>query len=170
MSSFHDRLVRITAELCEEYTTPSGKDYYRAVYADHLSEWEYKPLIVTKSRRGKKPLAENYYADVWAERQNKKIHVYEVWDMQNIDQAVTDIFFASLVRNIEFFYVVCTGDGIDTDKAKDLVELVLLSVRNKNGEYLLPFENATVTEIPDDIDRRRRNELKKYLSEELGFY
>lgn len=170
MSSFHDRLVEIIAELCEEYTTSSGKDYYRAVYADHLSGWEYKPLIVTKARRGKKPLAENYYADVWAERRDNKIHVYEVWDMQNIDQAVTDILLASLVRNIEYFYVVCTEDGISADKAKDLVELVLLSVRDSNGEHLLPLEKAIVTEIPDEIDRRRRNELKKYLSKELGFY
>lgn len=170
MSSFHDKLVRIIAELCEEYTTSSGKDYYRAVYADHLSDWEYRPLVVTKARRGKKPLAENYYADVWAERQNKRIHVYEVWDMQNIDQAVTDILLGSLVRNIEYFHVVCTGDGITADKAKDLVELILLSVRNKDGEYLLPFGNATVTEIPYKIDRRRRNELKKYISGELGLY
>lgn len=169
MGKFHDKIVRIIAELCEECKTSSGKDYYRSVNADHLSKWEYKPLVVTKALRGRKPIAENYCADVWTERQNKRIHVYEVWDSQNVDNALSDILLASLTPNIEYFYIICTGDGIKADKAKNLVELVLLSVRNKKGEYLLPVENAMITEVPEEIDRRRRSELKKYLAGELGF-
>lgn len=168
MVSFHDKVVEIIAELCEEYKTPSGKEYYSSVYA-HLNEWEYKPLVVAKARLGQKPLAENYYADVWAKRANGRIDVYEVFHSETVDQAVTDMFLASLVKNIEYFHIVCTDYNLSADKVEDLKEIVLLSVRNENGKSLLPCKNAYVTEIPEKIDRRRRNEIKKYLSKALGF-
>lgn len=163
MSSFHDKLVGIIAELCEEYKTRSGKEYYSKIFADHLAELEYRPLSVTRTRRGKKALVESYYADVWAKRKNRMLHVFEVWDTQNIDAAVADIFFASLVKNIEYLHIVCTGNNITEDKAQDLVDLFLPSVRNKHGESLLPSNNIYILQIPDEIDRRRPNEIKKYL-------
>lgn len=169
MIAFHDKLVKLIAELCEECKTSSHKEYYSVVYADHLKEREYKPLVVARAKRRQKPLAENYHADVWAKRQNRKIDVYEVWHSETIDEAITDIFLSSMVKNIDHFHVVCTGYNITADRAADLVDIVLLSVRNEDGEVLLSPENTYVTEIPDEIDRRKLNELKKYLREELGF-
>ena len=51
----------------------------------------------------RKPLAENYYPDVWTKHSNGKIDVYEVFHSDTIEQAVVDSFFTALVEKHTYF-------------------------------------------------------------------
>jgi hypothetical protein len=164
----HDIIVRALFELCNGHVGDSGKKVYSKVYADHISE-DYKPIILNAYMPKRKPIAKYYYPDVWTQvREKEQFDVFEVWHTEEEFQAVQDILFASLVRGIRYFHVVCTGFNIREDNAKELVNLVLRRVHNEEGKKLLDPNNVLIAELPDKV-KKDESAIKAYLGINLDF-
>jgi len=164
----HDRTVKAIFDLCKEYETPSGIKNYSKVYADHIGE-NYNPILISAYMPRKKPVAKIYQPDVWAQvRGKEQIDVFEVWHTETEDQAVRDILFSSLVRGIRDLCIVCTGQGISGNTARELRNLILFRIHDEEKNKLLDPTHALVTELPERI-QDKRDKIKAFLGIKLEF-
>jgi hypothetical protein len=159
MGDEHDEIVEILAELCEE-------NGYVKICAHHVSEG-YEPLIVVLPRRGR-PLAENFYPDVWAETKRRLIDIYEVWHTESELDAVQDILFSALTKNIQYLHIICTGQNITKERAGDLVDLILSKIHDEKGKHLLHPDYVYVASVPEEMQGNKRA-IKRHLRKALGF-
>jgi len=166
-SDFHDRVVKILFELCKELKTPAGKSYYSSIFADHIGQ-DYKPIILTAHISKHKPLAKNYYPDIWAQVNGKRERdIYEVWHTETEADAVRDIVFSCLVEGVKYIGIVCTEENLTDDDAEALAHLVN---RLSEDEEKKPSTNGTIeiAKVPREL-RNDKVKLKKYLKEKLEF-
>lgn len=167
-SKQHDNVVRILFELCNEHIAESGKKVYSKVYADHINE-DYKPIILNAYMPKRKPIGKYYYPDIWTQvRGKEQFDIFEVWHTEEEFQGVQDILFASLVKGIRYFHIVCTGYNLTGDNAKELVNLILRRIHDEEGKRLLDPDNVLIVELPDKV-KKDKSAIKVYLGTRLEF-
>jgi len=166
-SDLHDEVVEILYELCKEYKTSKGKHYYSSIYADHISQG-YKPIILTGNITKHKPFARNYSPDIWAQVSRKQQYdIYEVWHTETEAEAVQDIVFSSLVKGVQYIYIVCAGKGLTGDDAEQLGNLILRENRDEKG-ILIEAREIQIVDLPEKLPSNKVN-MKKFLRKKLGF-
>ena len=155
----HDEIVEILADLCDE----GG---YSEICAYHV--WEnYKPIPIILPRRGR-PLVENFNPDVWAETKLRLLDIYEVWHTESELDAIQDILFSALAKNVQYLHIICTGEYITKERAEDLVDLILSKLYNEKGHHLLHPGYVYVASIPGEM-RRNKKAIKRHLRKTLKF-
>lgn len=136
-STRHNRVVKALYELCK------GSGIYKDVSADHITtDAPYTSLVVLSHHTRGQPELFTYNPDVWGElRKTNKIDVYEVWDSQTDEASISDVLLSALTLNIGTLSIVCF-DGETKALAHKLVKIILNSVRNPKGEFLLDPSEA----------------------------
>jgi len=165
MGDLHSKIVSILAKLCRDITRESGKPWYKEVFADNVEGFEKKPLGITLVRRGRS-LIQNFYPDIWAEYPRAGVDVFEVWHSESENEAINDIVLSSLVKNIKYLHIVCTGYRITKDKAGEFVDLILNKLHNRKGELLLSPDHVYIADIPKKI-HKRPTEIEDELRDQL---
>jgi hypothetical protein len=158
MGSEHDEIVKILFELCQDYN-------YSQIHAYNISE-ECDPLPITLPRRGRS-LTENYNPDIWAETKRRLIDIYEVWHSETESEAILDILYSALTKNVNYLHIVCTGDNITEDRAEDLVYLILGKLY-KGGYRAIHPSWVYITGIPEEIKGNSKG-IKRHLKKAFGF-
>jgi hypothetical protein len=159
--NIHDEIVSILLELCKGYKV------YSTSYPGR------KRRLAFAIPRSGKPISKQYEPDVIAEwRRGKYKDIYEVWHSESEGEAVLDILYPALHRaqnkEIKYLIIVCTGYNLGKEEAKDLTNLILNNLRDKEGESLFRSDEVLVTEIPEKIQADRLK-MKEYLKQELKF-
>lgn len=167
-SNLHNEIVEILFELCKETKTDAGNQVYSSVYAHNIGQ-KYNPIILTGHITKHKPMAKNYYPDVWAQVKRKQLFdVYEVWHSETEVEAVEDLLFSSLMRGIRYLHIVCTGENLTREDAKKLMSLILKKIHNEEGKKLLDPDAVIITDLPENL-WNNKVKMKKYLKKELEF-
>ncbi|OGH05845.1 MAG: hypothetical protein A2W22_06765 [Candidatus Levybacteria bacterium RBG_16_35_11] len=166
-SDFHDEVVEIVYELCKECKTPTGKPYYSSIFAHHISQ-DYKPIKLTGNITQHKPFAKNYWPDIWAQISRKQRYdIYEVWHTETEEAAVEDIVFSSLVKSIQYISIICTGENLTGDDAKQLTNLIMKGF-SEEKELSIGAEEIQIVELPQKLRSNKAN-IKQYLKKEMKF-
>lgn len=167
-SSLHDRTVEILFKLCKETRTDAGKPVYSSIYADHIG-LKYRPIILTAYIPKKKPLAKKFSPDVWAQvKRKRRFDVYEVWHTETETDAIEDILFSLLVEDIRFLHIICTGQNLTGEDARELVNFIIYRICDDEGKKMIHPGDIYIADLP----KRMWNDnvkIKKHLQRELLF-
>jgi len=155
----HDRVVEILYGVCRAHRS------YKEVFADHVNA-RFKPIEIPWSDGGGHSY--HFKPDVWARYPDRKVDVIEVWDEQSEAGGIQDMTLTAITPGLESMTIICF-DQSAVEKAKELAGVVLSSVHNSRGGFLLdPAEVMRQTVLVPEKIQSDDAAIKSLLKEGLA--